>query len=58
MDCGPAHPAPRSFECISLAVRVLVSVETYQGDKYGEVTAYCEGIDGKCPDFVKNALNQ
>lgn len=24
---------------------------------YGVVTTYCKGISGKCPDFVKNALN-
>lgn len=39
-------------------VRTIVDFRSYQGDKYGVVTAYCEGIDGKCPDFVKNALNQ
>jgi len=39
-------------------VRTVVDFRAYQGDKYGVVTAYCEGYDGPCPDFVKNALNQ
>lgn len=39
-------------------VRTVVDFRAYQGDKYGVVTAYCEGYDGPCPDFVRNALNQ
>ena len=39
-------------------VRTVVDFRSYQGDTYGVVTAYCEGINGKCPDIVKNALNQ
>lgn len=42
----------------SVWVRTIVDFRAYQGDSYGVVTAYCEGHDGKCPDFVKNALNQ
>lgn len=43
----------------SVTVRTVVDFRAYDsGGTYGVVTAYCEGIDGACPDFVKNVLNQ
>ncbi|MGN8551982.1 UNVERIFIED_CONTAM: hypothetical protein OHV15_05295 [Microbacterium sp. SLM126] len=41
----------------SLNVRVLVDYRKYGTQTYGVVTAYCEGISGRCPNYVKNALN-
>jgi hypothetical protein len=41
----------------SVNVRVLVDYREYGSQTYGVVTAYCEGISGRCPNFVKNALN-
>lgn len=38
-------------------VRVLVDYRPVTGGTYGVVTAYCEGISGACPNYVKNALN-
>lgn len=43
----------------TVTVRTVVDFRAYDSaGTYGVVTAYCEGISGACPDFVKNALNQ
>lgn len=41
----------------SVNVRVLVDYRKYGTQTYGVVTAYCEGVSGRCPDYVKNAVN-
>lgn len=41
-------------------VQVIGSVDfrtLADGSPYGVVTTYCDGYDGMCPDFVKNAVN-
>lgn len=38
-------------------VRALVDYRKVSGGTYGVVTAQCEGYEGACPSFVKNALN-
>ncbi|RKN67812.1 hypothetical protein D7252_09575 [Microbacterium sp. CGR2] len=43
----------------TVTVRTIVDFRYYDSaGTYGVVTAYCEGITGACPNFVKNALNQ
>lgn len=39
---------------------ILVAADFRQitdGKPFGVVTAYCEGVSGKCPDWVKNSIN-
>jgi len=41
-------------------VQVIGSVDfrsLADGSPYGVVTTFCDGYDGMCPDFVKNAVN-
>lgn len=49
-------------ECkVVRTVTVIAGVDfranTSDGNPFGVTTTYCRGIPGKCPDFVKNALN-